>query len=63
MCDEHEHKSLLETVGDEIYKCLPETLRNDEKFVYHFGQLLGFAAGWVVGKTVIELLFPKGDVK
>ena len=51
MCDEPEHKSLLETVGDEICKCLPERLRNDEKFVYHFGQLLGFAAGWIVGKN------------
>ena len=63
MSDVHEHKSLLERVGDEIAECLPERLRNDKKFAYRFGQLLGFAAGWIVGKKVIELLFSKGDDK
>ena len=59
MCDEPEHESLLETVGE------PEPTREDEDedFRYHFGRLIGFIAGWVVGKTVIELLFPKGDDK
>jgi hypothetical protein len=63
MSDEHEHKSLLERVGDEIGECLPERLRNDEKFGYRFGQLLGFAAGWIVGRKIVELLFPRGDKK
>ena len=63
MPDEPDHKSLLETVGDQICELLPEPLRNDKKFVYRLGQLLGFAAGWVVGKKVIELLFPRGDKK
>jgi hypothetical protein len=63
MCDEPEHRSLLEQVGDEIGECLPERLRNDEKFGYCFGQLLGFAAGWIVGRKIVELLFPKGDDK
>jgi hypothetical protein len=57
MCDEPDHESLLETAGE------PEPLREDEDFRYHFGRLIGFIAGWVVGKTVIELLFPKGDDK
>jgi len=57
MCDESEHESLLETDGE------PERLREDEDFRYHFGRLVGFIAGWVVGKKVIELLFPKGDDK
>jgi hypothetical protein len=63
MCDEPEHKSLLERVGDEIGECLPERLRNDDKFRYRFGQLCGFAAGWIVGRKIVELLFPKGDDK
>ena len=63
MCDEPDHKSLLETVRDQICEFLPEKLRNDEKFVYRFGQLCGFAAGWVIGTKIIELLFPKGDDK
>ena len=63
MSDEPEHKTLLETVGDEICECLPEKLRNDKKFVHGLGMLCGFAAGWFVGKKVIELLFPKGDDK
>ena len=63
MCDEPEHKSLLEQVGDQICECLPERLRNDDKFRYRFGQLCGFAAGWFVAKKVIELLFPRGDKK
>ena len=57
MCDEPEHESLLETVGE------PVPLREDEDFRYHFGRLIGFIAGWVVGKTIIELLFLKGDKK
>lgn len=63
MSNDPEHKSLLETVADEICKCLPERLRNDRKFVYRFGQLLGFAAGWFVGKKIMELLFPERDDK
>ena len=59
MCDEPEHKSLLERVGDEIGEFLPERFRNDEKLGYRFGQLCGFAAGWIVGRKVIELLFGK----
>ena len=63
MCDEPNHKSLLETVRDQICEFLPEKLRNDEKFVHGFGQLCGFAAGWIIGTKVIELLFPRGDKK
>jgi hypothetical protein len=63
MCDEPEHRNLLERVGDEIDECLPERLRNDEQLGYHLGQLCGFAAGWIFGKKVIELLFPRGDRK
>ena len=63
MCDEPEHQTLLEIISEQICEFLPENLRNDEKFVYRFGQLCGFAAGWIVGKKIIELLFPKGDKK
>ena len=63
MSDEPDDKSPLETLGDQICECLPERLRNDKKFAYRFGQLCGFAAGWFVGKKVIELLFPRGDKK
>ena len=63
MSDEPEHKNPLEIVGDQICECLPEKLRNDKKFAYRFGQLIGFAAGWFAGKKVIELLFSKGDDK
>ena len=63
MSDEHEHKTMLETVGDQICECLPERLRNDKKFAYRFGQLLGFTAGWIVGRKIVELLFPKRDDK
>jgi hypothetical protein len=63
MCDKPEHRTPLEIIGDQICDLLPEPLRNDKEFVYDLGRLLGFAAGWVVGKTVIELLFPKGDDK
>ena len=63
MCDEPERKSLTEIIEDQIANFLPETLRNDEKFVHSFGQLLQFAAGWFVAKKVIELLFPRGDKK
>ena len=63
MCNEPERKSLVEMIGDEIGECLPESLRNDKQFMYSLGSLCGFAAGWVVGKRVIELLFPRGDKK
>ena len=63
MCDEPEHKSLLDMVGEQICESLPESLRTDEEFVYDLGRLCGFAAGWFVGKTVIEFLFPRGDKK
>ena len=63
MCDEPEHKSPLEIIGDQICELLPEKLRNDEKFVYNLGKMCGFAAGWIVGKKIIELLFPRGDKK
>ncbi len=63
MCDKPEHRTPLETVGELICEFLPENLRNDKEFVYDLGRLCGFAAGWVVGKTVIELLFPRGDKK
>ena len=63
MPSEHKHKTAIEMTGDQICECLPEQLRNDKKFVYRFGQLCGFAAGWIVGKTIIELLFPRGDKK
>ena len=63
MSNEPEHKSLIEIVGDQICDFLPERLRNDEKFVHGLGMLCGFAAGWIIGKTIIELLFPRGDKK
>jgi len=63
MCDEPERKTAIEMIGEQICEFLPEKLRNDEKFVYRFGQLCGFAAGWIVGRKVIELFFPKGDDK
>ena len=63
MSDEPNRKSLTEIIEDQIAEFLPEKLRNDEKFVHGFGQLLGFAAGWVIGTKIIELLFPRGDKK
>ena len=63
MCDEPEHKSPLEIIGDQICELLPEKLRNDEKFVYNLGKIAAVAAGWIVGKKIIELLFPRGDKK
>jgi len=63
MSDEPERKTPLEIIGDQICEFLPEKLRNNEKFVYHFGQLCGFATGWIIGKKIIELLFPRGDDK
>jgi hypothetical protein len=59
MPDEPEHKSLLETVGDEIFRCLPEWVRNNEGL----SELCGLAAGWFVGKKIAELLFRKRDDK
>ncbi len=61
MCDEPEHRNVLERIGDELGECLPERLRNDDKFRYRFEQLCGFAAGWVFGKWIIEMVFGKGD--
>ena len=62
MSDEPEHQSPLEIIGEQICDFLPEKLRNDENFVYGFGQLCGFAASWIVGKKIVELLFPtRGD--
>ena len=58
-----EHRTPLDIIADQICELLPETLRNDEKFVYHFGQFCGYAAGWFVGKKIVDLLFPKGDKK
>jgi hypothetical protein len=61
--DEPKHKPFLEIVGEKIGECMPERLREDERFAYVFGSLCGLAAGWIVGKRVIEWLFPKGDEK
>lgn len=58
MCDEHDHKSLVAKLGDEIAEFLPESIRNDERRMYSLGRLCGFAAGWVIGKRVVELFFP-----
>ena len=63
MCDEPDHKSFVAKLGDEIGACLPESLRSDKRFMYSLGKLSGLAAGWIVGKTIIELLFPRGDKK
>jgi hypothetical protein len=63
MCDEPDHKNLFEIIGDQIADCLPERLRNDEEFRRSLGSLCGFVAGCVVAKTIIELLFGKGDKK
>jgi hypothetical protein len=63
MCDEPEPKCLTEIIGEQIARCLPERLRNDAKFMYDLGGLCGFVVGWVVGKRIIELLFPKDDKK
>jgi hypothetical protein len=63
MSDEPKHKTPVEIFGDQICECLPENLRNDEKFVYNLGKVCGFAAGWIVGRKIIELLFPRGDKK
>ena len=63
MCNEPDHKSLIAKIGDEIGECLPESLRNDKRFMYSLGNLCGFAAGWIVGKKIIELLFPQRSDK
>lgn len=63
MCDEPDNKPLLETIGDGIRDCLPERLRDDERFAHGLGSVCGLAAGWVVGKTVIKWFFGKGDEK
>jgi hypothetical protein len=63
VCDQPEHRNLLERLGDEIDECLPEKLRNDEVFVRSFRTLCGVMAGWIIGKTLAKLLFPKDDDK
>ena len=63
MCDQSEHRTPLEILGDKICEFLPENLRNDEEFVYGLGMLCGFVAGLIVGTLGIELLFPRGDDK
>jgi hypothetical protein len=63
MCDEPEHKSLFEIIEDQIGRCLPDRLRNDKEFVHSLGSLCGFIAGCIVGKKVVEWLFPRGDDK
>lgn len=63
MSDEPDHKTPLEIIGNQICDCLPESLRKDKKFVFHFGELCGFLAGWVIGKKVIESFLGKGDGK
>ena len=60
MSDEPEHKSPLEII---VGRCLPERLRNDEKFMEGLGGLCGLAAGWIIGRKVVEWLFPRGDDK
>ena len=63
MCDEPEHKSLTEIIGDQIGEFLPENLEEARKVAYRIGQVCGFAIGWIVVRKTIELLFPKGDDK
>ena len=40
MSDEPEHKSLTEIIEDQIGRCLPDRLRNDEKFIQGLGRTL-----------------------
>jgi hypothetical protein len=61
MSNEPDDKPFLEIVGEKIGECMPERLREDERFAYVFGSLCGFAAGWVVGKKVVQWLFGEGD--
>jgi hypothetical protein len=63
MSDEPEHKTLTEIVGDQLSEFLPENLEEARKVAYRIGQVIGFAAGWIVVMNVIELLFPKGNDK
>jgi len=63
MCDEPEHKTLTEIIGDQLSEFLPDDLEEARKVAYRIGQVIGFVAGWIVVREVIELLFPKGDDK
>ena len=63
MCDEPEHRSLLETIGDAVYECLPEKLQKNETFACNFGCVCGFIAGCIITKKAIDWLFPRGDDK
>ena len=61
MSNEPDRKTLTEIIGDQLSEFLPDDLEEAEKVAYGIGQVIGFVAGWIVVREVIELLFPKGD--
>lgn len=58
-CENDENDgNVIDKIGDTVMECLPECLRTEE-FRYHMGNLCGLFCGYLLGRAIGRLLFPR----